>query len=174
MDASNDGRKTVMLGGRLVELAPLTPRMTNEAVETARRRAIVEFYRTAKEAGLPFDLVNAQLNRFNSIQRVDDIVTSEALATLVFLRGRAGGMTADEAAAIPQRELLAARAAIMDEDEGPDLEGALRALGLVPEAVLGEVPEEAGRITGAAVRELAEKKISGGGGAATGAGDAAE
>lgn len=125
MDSKITGNdiRPIAIGGRVYEMRPLTPSMVGEMHAKARSRAIKEFFQAAKEAGMGFDLINAQLNRINSAQSVGSLITGEDLAYLLWLRVRHGGADLDEVQAIPLSEIFEHALAIQDEDEPADGEG---------------------------------------------------
>lgn len=107
--------KSLSLNGRLYELKPLTPRMTKEMIAWARSFAIQEFFKTAKACGMPGDIINSQLKHMNDVANVEELLTPDALAFLLYLRCKHAGVSQDEVFDIPQVEILEMQSEILDE-----------------------------------------------------------
>jgi hypothetical protein len=117
------------IGGKRFDLKPMSPKITKAVMAYQRGQAIEEFFQTAARLKIPGDIVNRQITIINQADAVQ--VTAELLAFTLHQRS---GAALDECLDLPQAELMEHEAAIMDlpevkEDE-PDLEGALRVLGI--------------------------------------------
>lgn len=109
-------RTNLIMGGMVYELKPLTPRMTGDMFAYARNKAIKEFYSTAKECGLPFDMIRTQLDHMNNPQNCDEFLTLDNLAYLVYLRGKDSGVSIEDAMSIPLNDIARHQGEIRDEE----------------------------------------------------------
>lgn len=105
---SGDNVETFILNGKPYELKPVTPRMVSELTKWVKSRAITEFFQTAKDAGMPFDVISQQINRIQNTENLDELIGVDGAAYLIWLRSKHTGATLDEIMDIPIDEIQSA------------------------------------------------------------------
>lgn len=155
---TGQSKTAVAIGDKLYHMKPMSPRMSAAVMAWERERALSDFFKAAKGAGLPGDIVSQEISR---LRREDFFtVTSSTLAFVLHLRS---GAPLEEVLELPQRELLKLEAEILERDDEPEADGptpeeALRALGLDPDELMQDEPAAASEKFLLALEDLKAKK----------------
>jgi hypothetical protein len=106
---------TINIGGKLIELMPITIGNMGEITNYCRSMAIKAFYATAKEAGLSNDIISRELRELNKTANLEDVAnTPDGLAYIVYLRAKHAGITLNDVQALPIEEIMAQAEMILD------------------------------------------------------------
>lgn len=105
--------KSLAIGGKVLELLPLSYGMVREISTELHGQAVREFGALAKEAGLPLELVREKLAELDDPARRKVNMLEQAALTL-HARARHAGVTLEQVHAISAEELLLNLEAILD------------------------------------------------------------